>query len=499
VYILLISLSLLGLAAYLWLPLSDPDLWWHITIGRWIVSERQVPNVDLWNQFSGEAPFRAYSWSSEVLLAVVDQQFGLFGLMMLKICLSVFLVVCLAYCLIKIADDLIFGLGILGILIAGLSPYFGLRPQSLSWVLFALALYLGQNIWREQKITWKQYFGILLLFSIWANTHITGALGMLCLGAWVLQSGEKKCNWKLSLIVLSAAFIGSLLTPYFGGEWATLAGKSNHPFAHTYIREFQPATLYHVSANILVLLGVLFFLFSHYKPKSTPILHIVLTSTFCIAGFAIQKFLPYALILVSILLCSIWRSHSRDRGAFANIGNGLHLLFDYVRAMPKPLAAVFCLILLPTIFINARESLLSPIDTNRVPVFAVDFIQNNDLPRPLLHGFNEGGYLLYKTSNKSGIPSEKVVIDGRTNINNPEIVQEFLAALYAKPNWDSIFKRLEPQTILWENGFPLSTLLDESQQWCKVFPAEKNSHWSVYLHRKAWLPIKHRLRSLNCT
>ena len=74
--------------SYISLSIGDPDLWWHITIGRWIVSHQTVPRVDYWNMFSGDKLWRAYSWSNEVLLALVDQWAGEKGLLIFQILLA---------------------------------------------------------------------------------------------------------------------------------------------------------------------------------------------------------------------------------------------------------------------------------------------------------------------------------------------------------------------------------------------------------------------------
>lgn len=494
-YILLISLFILLLASSLWLPLHDIDLWWHIPIGRWIIENGSVPRKDLWNAYSDGSPFRAYSWSVEVLFAYFEQSFGLAGLLALKVVLSILLTGSLAYCFSKVSKDFVLGLGLTAINIAALTSLFGLRPQCISWICFAFCLSIANQIRIQNKANPKDLIALFLISTIWANVHITVVFAIACAVAWQKFSKE---NIILIISIACICIFGSFLTPYLGGEWLTLAGKSNHPFSHTYIKEFQPATLYNISAAITLLLGIFLAFLVHFKPKALSILQILLGIVFGLAAFTIQKFLPYAVILISMLIASIWANYSEEKEAFSNLGEGLHLLIDKIKKMPKLVATFLCIIFSFAIVANAKEPLSASLSKTLVPKQAVDFIVDNNLPRPLLHGFNEGGYLLYRFSDKGGIPKEKVIIDGRTNVNNPEVVKEFLAAQYAQASWEKLFDRVQPQTVIWETAMPLSTILNEKPEWCRVFPAKKANRWSVFVKKDVWLQIKHRLVDSEC-
>lgn len=50
---------LIVVAACMARPLRDPDLWFHIVSGRWILSHQQVPTQDYWNMFGVGKPWRS--------------------------------------------------------------------------------------------------------------------------------------------------------------------------------------------------------------------------------------------------------------------------------------------------------------------------------------------------------------------------------------------------------------------------------------------------------
>jgi len=57
----------------------DPDIWWHLKVGDWIVQHRAVPFVGIFSRTAETRPWIAYSWGYEVLLSRAYAWFGLVG------------------------------------------------------------------------------------------------------------------------------------------------------------------------------------------------------------------------------------------------------------------------------------------------------------------------------------------------------------------------------------------------------------------------------------
>ena len=51
---------------------NDPDIWWHMRTGEWIVQHHAIPRVDIFSGPNAGKPWQAYSWLFELLT------FGLF-------------------------------------------------------------------------------------------------------------------------------------------------------------------------------------------------------------------------------------------------------------------------------------------------------------------------------------------------------------------------------------------------------------------------------------
>jgi hypothetical protein len=61
------------------LPIEDPDIWWHLGTGQWIVAHGHVPIEDPFSVYGAGKPWIAYSWLFEILVYRLYRYFGLTG------------------------------------------------------------------------------------------------------------------------------------------------------------------------------------------------------------------------------------------------------------------------------------------------------------------------------------------------------------------------------------------------------------------------------------
>src|SRR6266566_4903964 len=73
-----------------WASVVDPDIWWHIRTGDWILAHHSVPRYAILSQHL-ERPWIAYSWLFDVMVSGVEHSFGLVGIPNFLICLQILL------------------------------------------------------------------------------------------------------------------------------------------------------------------------------------------------------------------------------------------------------------------------------------------------------------------------------------------------------------------------------------------------------------------------
>ncbi|MBN8548602.1 MAG: hypothetical protein J0M12_04730 [Deltaproteobacteria bacterium] len=482
---------MLAAALYICGPVIDPDLWWHITAGRWILANQAIPHVDYWNMFGAGKPWRAYSWSVEVLFAWVDSHFDIRGLLILQMGMAVLVSFSLFYCLGKISRDWFVGalLGLWATL--GCFNHFTLRPQTLVWVYFIWLILVVDSI-ETRGASRGRFAALFLIMVLWANTHLTSALAILTIVGWLWR----KDHVKQALQAGGFAFLGSLVTPYLGGEWITLFMKSGHPFQHQDIAEFQSATIMQYSTAFLIIILVVMLAFLHHRPKTVHVAKLFVAALFVAAGLAIVKFLPFAIIYCAAVVAAIWHSERADRRVLGNLSEAVERFRAGFHKIPREGLSFVCICLA---IMYAVRPWREPLNYDIVPVAAVDFMQKKDLPLPILNEFGRGGYLMYRYSDAAGNPRYLVPIDGRTNVTPHDVFGEFEAALTGKYNWKSYLDRVKPETILWPTESPLVAILLEGTAWCQVFATgDKEMGYTVFVKRSYWEKHQDDLESTNC-
>src|SRR6516164_8730767 len=80
----IVEIALLALPIYWCLQqaaglVADPDNWWHLRAGQWIVEHRTVPATDPFSAYGADKPWIAYSWLYEITLYGLYAAFGLPG------------------------------------------------------------------------------------------------------------------------------------------------------------------------------------------------------------------------------------------------------------------------------------------------------------------------------------------------------------------------------------------------------------------------------------
>ncbi|RME61893.1 MAG: hypothetical protein D6780_00805, partial [Candidatus Dadabacteria bacterium] len=379
-YVLWLSF-LISTAFYITTSVLDPDLWWHITSGKWILAHHTVPKVDHWTIYASGKPWIAYSWPHEILYALTDKYFGIKGLLVLKWILAVLVVFSFFFTFGKISNNWTFGALIGAICSAEASFNFTLRPQSFAWILFAFLLLTVDKINKEGANT-KLLLALFALLCFWANTHITTIFALITIFCILFDPSY----YLLSVICTLSGLAGTFLTPYFGKEWLAFYQHLNAPTSFKIISEFSAANIgqYDTGVTLIITLLAVFLLTISYK--SIKILEAAWGLGLLLLGLYIVKFLPFAAIYLSYLTAKLWRDVSLiEKGLI----EGIKKLIAGIDKIPKE---GLSFLLICTAIVNGYKAWQSPLNTAIVPKDAVDFIIKKQLPHPIIHRFGHGGY-----------------------------------------------------------------------------------------------------------
>ena len=469
-------------------PLRDPDLWLHIVVGRWILANQRLPTVDYWNLFGAGTPWRAYSWTNEIVFAAAERLGGLQGLLALNLALLLLLVLALMYVFGRISGRAASGTFLGALAALGCYWHAALRPQTTAWILFTGVIFICEQVRRGG---WRTLRGVelALLMGLWANSHVSTVIGLGTIGIWLL--GEQKSVLGRSLAWAAA---GSLVTPYWGGEWLTALQMAGHPAQFRLVTELKPATVLEYWSWPLLVASALFIHLYHHKPQTFSPSTLCLWALAVIGSLAVLRFIPFTVILTCALSARALRE-----GAMTPWPLAQRLQQRWQRLQTVPLleggVSALLLCLAAARLAQVREQ---PLDEAVIPRSAVDFMEANALPHPVLNSFGQGNYLIYRYSNDRGEIEHRVPIDGRTEVNTHEVWEKFSAAFLGTDRWRDFIALVRPATIIWPTTSPFVRLLMAADEWCLVYQDGTLAGTSVLVRRAVWEEREEDLPSLNC-
>ena len=205
--------------------LREPDLWWQIHTGEWILENGKVPTQDVFSYTYNGAPWVNIKWGFEVVAALITKAFGPEFIFLLQALVSGMLLLLLLKCAriylpdkagTKVSDSFLLSIAALLTLFACEYRFNG-RPEMFSHLFAVLFLFILLRYRTEDsnKILW-----LVPLQLLWANMHEAFGMGVILIGlftvsAWVeyLLTAKKKLTLrskmpiKLSLLLLLAAAI----------------------------------------------------------------------------------------------------------------------------------------------------------------------------------------------------------------------------------------------------------------------------------------------------
>jgi len=164
--------------------LGDPDTYWHIATGQWILEHGRAPSTDPFSFTFHGAPWTAHEWLSEVVYALAYRAGGWSGVLLLASMAFVGGLAILAGYAARHLPPLGVSALILFAFFAAV-PSILARPHILAFPL--LAVWLTELLKARADARTPPPW-LLLIMVAWANLHGSFLLGLALLGAFALEA-----------------------------------------------------------------------------------------------------------------------------------------------------------------------------------------------------------------------------------------------------------------------------------------------------------------------
>src|SRR5712692_6283236 len=196
--------------------LNDPDTYWHIATGKWILANRAFPRHDIFSYTAFGQPWVNTEWLAQSILFMTYNLFGWRGLVLL--CgLVIAMTFVLLYALLARKLRATVALGASAISFLFVSNHFLARPHLLTLPIIVVWTALLARASEESR---TPNLWLLPLMVLWANLHGGFTLGLLLTAGFGLEatiatpSAERRRVAIQWLRFSVAALLASWFTPY---------------------------------------------------------------------------------------------------------------------------------------------------------------------------------------------------------------------------------------------------------------------------------------------
>jgi hypothetical protein len=378
--------------------LGDADVYWHTTVGRWILEHGALPHADSFSFTFAGKPWIAKEWLSQVIFAGAFSLAGWSGVVALS-AIAVALAFGLLAGRLQGRLDMLPLAAMMGAAFILVAPHLVARPHVLALpIAVAWTAALFEASWRGARPPWL----ILPLMAVWTNLHGGFLLGLAMAGPAALEAilaapAARRIATALAWTGFGLAAIAmALVTPY--GPQTVLAAFKVLGLggAQAIIGEWKPQDFSTIDGFEIVLLAALF------------------------AGFAAGFRIPPVRLAVLLGLLHLALSHVRHAdflGLFAPLllAAPLAAQFPALRA-PASLrrAPVLAAVAMGGLVLLGALTLAMSLDYRPAdaitPSAAVDALKRAGARR-IFNAYDFGGYLI-----AAGMPT---FIDGRTELFGP--------------------------------------------------------------------------------
>ena len=380
--------------------LADPDTFWHVATGRWIFHHGTVPVADPFSHTMPGAPWSAWEWLAQLVLAGANTAMGWPGAAAVSVA-AIALAFAIQFRFLLDHLRVITAIEIVAVALVLISGHVLARPHALAYPILTLwcAGLIRANDQDRPPSMW-----LLPWMTLWANLHGSFVFGLAFIGPMALEAliaapaVARRRTAVAWMVFAAAAGFAACLTPYGPKLFPALIRAMSAGDTLRLISEWRATDFGHYTPMEPVLLAGL-GLALHLGVRLPPIRIVVLLGLLFMAFTHVRHYAVLALVLPLLIA----RPLAEQFGG----SDGIPSLSKRARMG----TAILCVA--AVLGVTLRD--IRPPDAN-MPRSALAAIRGVT-KGPIFNDYNFGGFLMF-----SGIPTS---IDGREMFGEPFILRHF--------------------------------------------------------------------------
>ncbi len=458
-------------------PIRPYDFWWHITVGREILTTGQIPAVDIYSFTETGQPYPSYQmfWLMEVFLYAVYKAGGPALVVFIQS-----LLVTSAYAVLFLVCKLVsnsWRIAALAVLFAaalGLNDW-NVRPQGITFLLASLILLAIYQYRRKPRWGWLVTLPVCML--VWVNSHGTFIIGLVLIAIWwgqevfsilPLRINQSHPRQVRRAIIPGIMFIITSLTclanPRGIGIIDYLRTLTSNSVVQNMVTEWA-------APSFGTLMGTLFFI------------GLIISAALLVFSFKhtdffqLATFIIFAYLGISTLRGSVWFGLIMA----PTLAQSLPPLIDRIKKPVQDgaqnegsrvlnitiLALVIVLAVLSLPWLKsalplpaAKAGLIS----TETPIQATEALLKDAPPGRVFNSMSFGSYLIW-----AAFPRYQVFVDSRIELFPEKIWLDYLAISNAEGGWEASLKNYGVNTLM----------LSPQDQPALIDAASRSSAWQM--------------------
>ena len=450
-------------------PISDPDFWFHLRIGQFIVQHVQVPRVEIFSCTNLGQPYVAHGWLSGVIFYLIYSHFG----QNLLIFIFAVLTALAFWIIFKRSSEHIFTRGMAVLLgVWTVLPNIGVRPRVFTLLLATCYFQILSRYLTESDS--KRLWWLVPLMVLWVNLHGAFLIGLVFIGLTI--AGVILDTWigrqtaavvwirvKPLLMVLVVCALAALINPYGTRIYSQVLSVLTSPIyqyvgADWLAPDFHESELRPLIALILLTTAVLVLSPKRVRPSQLLFFLATLYMTFKMQRNAIV----FAVIATSLLADysgALWESlFSRAPRKSTSVSNGLRPpVLNLLLLLPLLL---FVIKVVKVVYVPPTQQMAV------VPLNAVQYLKDNGIQGCTFTEPNIwADYLIWAT------PANPVYIDGR-DVYPTQFVKEYVEIIQGQRDWRIPFDQYGVKNAILNHSSILAGQLRNSAEWQQIYQDE---------------------------
>lgn len=444
---------------------QDPDFWWHLRIGRWMVDNGRLPSTDIFTFTVPGHVWTDHEYLTEIAMWLLYSTVGL-QVLIVMFGLITWSGFWLMYRQVRQQPFVIVGVGLALAAIAG-SPIWGPRAQMITFALSCLQLFWIQG-YLSGRTRALRFFPLVMV--LWANLH----------GGWVIAFGwlgvaltAEGIGWLfdrsnhahvmhlrfLGIITLLSA-IAVAATPHFLSLYPYPFQTEGSVAQQKLIVEWfspdfhQPSLRPFEAMMFLVVVG-----FVLKRPSLYDFLLVMLALFLSLQSVRnIALFIAAATPPMISSFSAYWRQISAERGWKFTLPT--RSLFAATTAVVLVVIALATLARIAGAISPARQQSM---DATTYPVAAADWLAAHPTVGTRMYNqYGWGGYLAYRFYPQ---PNRKVFIFGEAALMGDPLLNEYESVQSLQPDWKQILDKYRVDYVVYNKGGALANLLATQPDW----------------------------------